>query len=49
MTVNFNQKKKNMFITPATKKTKNKKQLNLPFIQVNLAASMKLEIFFLAN
>lgn len=36
MTVNFNQKKKTMFITPATKKTKNKKQLNLPFIHTTL-------------
>lgn len=36
MTVNCNQKKKTMFITPATKKTKNKKQLNLPFIHTTL-------------
>lgn len=36
MTVNFTQKKKTMFITPATKKKQNKKQLNLPFIHTTL-------------
>lgn len=54
MTVNFNQKKKTMFITPATKKNQKQKTTEPAFYtyhtdSVNLAASMKLEFFFLAN
>lgn len=54
MTVNFNQKEKIMFITPATKKKQKQKTTEPVFYtyhtdSVNQAASMKLEFFFLAN
>lgn len=51
MTVNFNQKEKIMFITPATKKKQKQKTTEPVFYtyhtdSVNQAASMKLEFFF---
>lgn len=54
MTVNFNQKKKNHVYYSCHKKNQKQKTTESAFYtyhtdSVNLAASMKLEIFFLAN